>query len=305
MAPSPTLLPLATAAALCAFAANSILCRLALRTEEIDPASFTTIRLVSGALTLWLVMAVAARRGGKSNEPSGGTWISASLLFLYAIAVSFAYVTLNAGVGALILFGAVQLTMILRGQMLGERLPLLAWLGLSAAIGGLVVLVAPGIAMPDPLGAVLMAVAGISWGFYSLRGRGSKRPMAATAGNFLRAAPLAIAASGIALGWLAPHSSPFGVLLAITSGAVTSGLGYVIWYAALPGLTASRAAAVQLTVPVIAAAVGVVLLGEDLTLRLLVSVVLTLGGVGLVVGIRGRAGKAKAESGTRKAAREG
>lgn len=269
-----------TVVALVAFAANSILCRTALLGHLIDPASFTAIRLASGAVTLFLVVAWRAR----GLPPRAGQWRSAAALFAYALAFSLAYVSLDAGTGALILFGSVQLTMILAGLHAGERPRATEWLGLGLALGGLVVLVRPGLTAPAPLGAGLMAVAGIAWGVYSLRGRGSTSPLQNTAGNFvltLPAAALAMFLGGSTVSW-----APRGVLLAAASGALASGAGYAIWYAALPSLTATRAALVQLSVPVLAAAGGVWLLGEAIPLRLPIAAALVLGGVALAVATR-------------------
>jgi len=264
-----------------AFAANSILCRLALGDSTIDAASFTTIRLVSGAVMLLVVSRLASRNRAID---SGGNWLSAAMLFAYAAAFSFAYISLAAGTGALILFGAVQATMILVALRSGERPHRLEWLGLLMALAGLVYLVLPGLSAPSPAGSALMAVAGIAWGVYSLRGRGVDDPTRATTANFIRAVPFALIVSAIALRGISV--SPRGALLAILSGAVTSGLGYVLWYMAVRGLTATRAAIVQLSVPVIAAAGGVVFLAEDVSPRLVVSTVMILGGVGLSVTAR-------------------
>lgn len=264
-----------TALAMLAFAANSLLCRMALQPGLLDPASCISLRLVSGALMLWLLLRV---RGARRH---GGDWSSALALFAYAAAFTFAYVSLPVGTGALLLFGAVQVTMLVAGYRRGERQGPAQALGLAAALAGLVYLVLPGLAAPDPLGAALMAAAGIAWGVYSLRGRGAGDPLAATAGNFLLAVPLALLFSLLFLPRL--HVTPLGALYALTSGAVTSGLGYVIWYAALKGLTATRAAIVQLSVPVIAAFGGVLVLYEAVTPRLLVSSCAVLGGVALAI----------------------
>jgi drug/metabolite transporter (DMT)-like permease len=268
-----------TGLALIAFAMNSVLCRLALGGATIDAASFSTIRLLSGAVALLLITAVF-RKGKRSNR-LGGNWASAALLFLYAIAFSFAYISLSAGTGALILFGSVQATMIIAALLSGERPHLLEWAGLFVAIGGLVYLVSPGLTAPPLLRSILMAIAGISWGFYSLRGRGTRDPLAETANNFIRSLPFVIAVSLVTLAHL--HISARGVLYAVLSGALASGVGYVIWYAALKGLTATRAATVQLTVPVLAALGGVVLLSEKVSLRLLLAAILILGGIGLAL----------------------
>ncbi|MCO5297294.1 MAG: DMT family transporter [Fimbriimonadaceae bacterium] len=278
---SPRTLAL-VALTLVAFASNSLLCRLALRDGAIDWASFTSIRLASGAVALWILVAVPRRRSPLAE----GSARMAGALVLYAVAFSFAYLELNAGTGALVLFGAVQATMIAAGIVGGERPTAWEWLGLAGAVGGLVYLVSPGLEAPDPLGAASMAMAGVAWGFYSLWGRGVPQPGAATAGNFVRAAPFGL----IPLALLARqlHVTSEGVLLAAVSGAFTSGVGYVIWYQALRGLTATRAAVVQLAVPIVAAFGGVLLLGESLTWRLGLASVVTLGGVGIAVFGRSR-----------------
>jgi len=272
-----------TTSALVAFAANSVLCRLALGDTAIDATSFSTIRLISGAVALGLVLVATGRRNVARER---GTWLSASMLFLYAIAFSFAYLSLSAGTGALILFGVVQATMILAGLISGERPHILQWLGLVIAVAGLVYLVFPGLAAPSPLGAALMALAGVAWGVYSLRGRKAGDPIAATTHNFLYAVPLALIASLVMRTHI--HLSAKGVLLALVSGALTSGIGYVIWYAALRGLTATRAALVQLVVPALAAVGGVLFLSEAVTIRLFISAVAILGGVILAMSVNGQ-----------------
>lgn len=269
-----------TAAALVGFAANSLLCRMALGPRLVDAATFTWIRIVSGAVALFLLGRMTAPAGDKT-APATGSWASATALFAYAAAFSFAYLRIGAGIGALLLFGAVQATMLAWGLRRGERLRWPEWAGLTAAVAGLVALVRPGLSAPDPVGAVLMVVAGVAWGAYSLRGRGATRPLAATASNFARAVPLACALSIALLG--SAHADLRGALLAATSGALTSGVGYCLWYAALAGLTATQAAVVQLSVPVLAAAGGVALLGEMLTPRLAACGALILGGVALAV----------------------
>jgi drug/metabolite transporter (DMT)-like permease len=269
-----------TALAMAAFAANSLLCRAALRDAHIDPATFGAVRVTSGALVLALAMRVRAR------PTAAADWRAAAMLFTYVAAFSFAYLTLPAGMGALILFGAVQLTMFAVGLGRGERFAPRGWAGLALAVAGFVVLVLPGVAAPPAAGAALMAVAGIAWGAYSLRGRGVPDPLAATASNFVRAMPLALAL-GLAFVGRA-HADVAGILLAIASGALTSGLGYVIWYAALRGLSALQAASVQLSVPVIAACAGTLWLDEAFTTRLLVAVVAILGGIALVLTDRAR-----------------
>jgi len=274
-----------TTTTMVAFAANSILCRLALGDAAIDAASFTTLRLASGAIMLLVVSGLASR--GKATNDSGD-WGSAVILFVYAIAFSYAYVNLAAGVGALILFGSVQATMILVAVARGERPHGLEWLGLVAALSGLVYLVLPGWSAPSLSGSSLMAASGIAWGLYSLRGRRAANPTQAITGSFVRALPLALIVSAIAFRGIS--LSPRGVVLAIVSGALTSGLGYILWYIALKGLTATRAAIVQLTVPVIAAAGGVLFLAEDISVRLIVSSILILGGVALSVSVRSSSG---------------
>ena len=269
-----------TALAMAAFAANSLLCRVALRDGHVDPASFGVIRVTAGAL----VLAVALRL--RSRPAATPDWRAAVMLFAYVAAFSFAYLTLSAGTDALILFGAVQLTMFAVGLAGGERFAPAGWAGLALAAAGFVVLVLPGVAAPPLAGAARLAVAGAAWGAYSLRGRGVPDPLAATASNFLRALPLALLL-GVAFGARA-HADAAGIALAIASGALTSGLGYVIWYAALRGLSALQAASVQLSVPVIAACGGTLWLDEPFTPRLAVAVVAILGGIGLVLTDRAR-----------------
>ncbi|MEK6237405.1 MAG: DMT family transporter [Planctomycetales bacterium] len=271
-----------TLLALVAFAANSLLCRAALNGNLIDPASFTTIRLVSGAFIL-LPLARLVAEAETSEEPQGG-WRPGFALFAYAASFSLAYVSLTAGTGAIILFGSVQATMISAGIRSGEKLGLAQSVGFVAALGGLIYLVLPGISAPDPLGALLMCVSGIAWGAYSILGRGVSRPVSATAANFARAVVPAVILIVIAIPWI--QARPAGVALAVLSGAVTSGMGYVLWYKALPKLTATQASGVQLTVPVIAALGGVVFLSERISLRLILATSLILGGVALVMARR-------------------
>lgn len=279
--PQGTVTAALTALALIAFAANSVFCRLALAEPIIDPASYTAVRLITGAVALWMI---AAFRRKESFRKSGGSWISAAMLFLYAVTFSFAYISLSAGTGALILFAAVQITMIAVGLYTGERPAILEWLGLSVAIAGLIYLVSPGVTAPSAAGSVLMATAGIAWGIYSLRGRGASDPVRVTTDNFLRTVPLVV---GLILVWLSTLTiTPMGFLWAALSGSITSGAGYVLWYAALPHLTATRAATVQLAVPVLAAVGGVAVLSEAISLRLVISAVVILGGVGLAVSRR-------------------
>ncbi len=271
---------LLTAVAMLAFAANSLLCRLALGAGSIDAASFTSVRIISGATALGLIMAMLRRGGGRPSAD----WRAVVALFAYMAFFSFAYLSLSAGTGALILFGAVQLTMFIFALRAGEHFTLLSWGGLSLAIAGLIYLVSPGVTAPDAFGAVLMAIAGIAWGFYSLLGRGAADPLVASAGNFIYSVPLAVIVS--LFFWRDFSVSSTGLALAIASGALASGCGYVVWYAALSGLTATRAATVQLSVPVIAAFCGVVLLSEQVTPRLLIASAVTLGGVAIVLSQR-------------------
>jgi drug/metabolite transporter (DMT)-like permease len=266
-----------TAFALIAFAANSVLCRLALGEGLIDAASFSTVRLVAGALVLLLV-----RVAGKTDRAAeSGNWTSAFMLFLYAVTFSFAYISLNTGTGALILFAAVQATMITFAICKGERPGIVGILGLFIALAGLTYLVFPGLTAPSPAGAVLMALAGVSWGIYSLRGRGSVSPLAVTTDHFLRSTPFVILISLIFFQSL--HVTVAGAYLAVLSGGLTSAIGYVIWYAALRDHSATRAALVQLLVPLLAALGGVGLLDEPLTLRLVFSSFMIIGGVALAL----------------------
>ena len=271
-----------TLLAVIAFAGNSLLCRLALKQTGIDAASFTFIRIVSGAVVLWLIVRL---RGGTRSAP--GNWSSALALFAYAACFSFAYARLSAATGALLLFGAVQATMIGYGLWGGERLRPWQVAGLLCAFAGLIGLLLPGLSAPPLDGAVLMLGSGIAWGIYSLRGKGVGDPIGVTAGNFLRAVPLAAGLSIAMLPWASLDSA--GFWYAILSGALTSGVGYVIWYAALRGLNATTAATVQLSVPVIAAAGGIMLLGESITPRLLIASAAILGGVALVILTKPRA----------------
>ena len=287
-----------TAAALVAFAANSLLCRAALAPRLIDPVSFTSIRIASGALTLLVLTKVLPSRG---PAPSGasGNWISAAALFAYAIAFSLAYVRIGAGVGALVLFGMVQITMVGWGLFTGERPRPGEWMGLGIAVLGLAVFMLPGAHAPDPSGTALMIVAGVAWGIYSLRGRKSSRPLLTTADNFLRAVPFALAVSAIALtanpaSFGAASWTPRGAAFAGASGAIASGLGYCLWYLALPRHSATRAALVQLLVPIIAAFGAVLVLGEGITLRLLGGGGVVVAGVATAIGAKAIRTKAAA-----------
>ena len=266
-----------------AFASNSLLCRLALKQTAIDAASFTFIRILSGAVALGLITNartwLTVDRSVSSSRH--GTWFSALALFIYAGAFSFAYMDLSAGTGALLLFGAVQATMILWGLHKGERLDPIQILGFVAAVTGLVVLIFPGLTAPPLFGSILMVGAGVAWGIYSLRGKARRDPVASTAGNFLRAVPFAAAVSIILLSRARVDEA--GIFYAVVSGAITSGLAYVVWYSALRGLKATSAATVQLSVPVLAAAGGIMLLHEPVTLRYVLASLAVLGGIFLVV----------------------
>lgn len=263
-----------TTLAMIAFAGNSLLCRMAFLHSRIDAASFTSIRLLSGALVLWAIVCVKGDKVG-----AAGSWTSALALFAYAAAFSFAYVSLSAATGALLLFGAVQTTMIGVGFWQGERFKGRQLAGLLLAIGGLLALLLPGLSAPPMLPALLMLGAGISWGVYSLRGKNATNPVQITAGNFIRAVPLAAALS-LAIS----HRSVdgLGIVYSVASGALASAVGYAIWYTALRGLKATTAATVQLSVPVIAALGGVAFLGESITPRLLITSAAILGGIALI-----------------------
>lgn len=274
--------PALTLLALLAFAGNSLLCREALGRESIDPVLFSLVRLASGALVL--SMLVRLRRSGPRK--GGGSWSAAIALFLYALPFSLAYVSLEAGSGALLLFGAVQITMLTVALRSGERLTPLQWCGFGIALLGLLYLMLPGATAPAALGSLSMIVAGVAWGVYSLRGRGSDDPLGETAGNFLRALPLALLTAVIAHRSLVAESR--GIVLAVLSGALTSGVGYALWYAVLPRLAASSAAVLQLCVPLLAALGGVLLLGEPITSRLAIASVAILGGVRLSLTRRAR-----------------
>jgi len=269
--------------AMAAFAGNSLLCRMALKNTAIDAASFTAVRLVSGACMLWLL--VRLQRGTDAAQGKGD-WLSASALFAYAAGFSFAYISMSAATGALLLFGSVQATMILYGIGKGERLHGRQLLGLAVALAGLVALLLPGLATPSLSGALSMLGAGIAWGVYSLRGkrqpaRGQGHPTAVTAGNFMRTVPMALVLALVMIDQLTLDSN--GLVLAVLSGALASGIGYAVWYHVLPALKATHAATVQLSVPVIAALGGALFLGEALTLPLLLSSCAILGGIALLI----------------------
>ena len=269
-----------TTLAMFAFAANSLLCRAALKDTDIDPASFTSVRLLSGAIALYIL---AQWQAGPTTgiRKVAGNWTSALLLFTYAAGFSFAYIHLSAATGALLLFAAVQVTMIGYGVYRGERLTPRQMAGILTALAGLVYLLSPGLTAPQPMGSVLMIAAGVAWGAYSLRARGTDDPIGVTTGNFLRAVPLTLLLSLLFMESIALDSG--GLSYAIASGALASGVGYAIWYAVLPWISASNAATIQLSVPVIATFAGALLLAEPVTLRLLIASLTILGGVALVI----------------------
>jgi drug/metabolite transporter (DMT)-like permease len=283
-----------TSAALFAFAANSLLCRAALAPRLIDPASFTSIRIVSGAVTLLVLTKLLPSRAD-AGSGARGSWMSALALFAYAIAFSLAYVRIGAGVGALVLFGTVQITMVSWGLFKGERPKLGEWIGLGIAVLGLAVFMLPGAHAPDPLGTGLMLVAGIAWGAYSLRGRTSSRPLLTTADNFMRAVPFALVASVVAVGgsaigvWGDASFAGRGAALAVASGALASGIGYCLWYLALPRHSATRAALIQLLVPIMAAFGAVLILGEAISLRLVAGGGIVVAGVAMAIFARAAA----------------
>jgi drug/metabolite transporter (DMT)-like permease len=267
-----------TGLALIAFAANSVLCRLALGENAIDASSFTVIRLLSGAIVL---LAIIKFSSTNTESATKGSYSASLMLFIYAIAFSYAYITLETGTGALILFGSVQITMILLSLISGNRLHISEWLGVIISFAGFVYLILPGVTTPSVTGFLLMTVAGIAWGIYTLKGRGSTNPLMDTAYNFLRTVPLVIILAIVTINH--SHYSTSGILLAVISGGIASGIGYAIWYSALGGLSATQAAVVQLSVPVIAASGGVIFVSEPITLRLIISAALILGGILLVV----------------------
>jgi drug/metabolite transporter (DMT)-like permease len=273
---SPFRIASLTVLAMLAFAGNSLLCRVALRDTVIDAGSFTAIRLASGALILATIMTLRGKR-----PASGGSWAAALMLFAYAAFFSFAYRQLTAATGALLLFGAVQTGMLSWALLKGARLMALQVVGLALAIGGLVYMLLPGLAAPPPLGAALMLAAGVSWAVYSLLGRRGGDATANTAGNFVRSVPFAAA---LALAMNAQTSlDTTGVLYAVASGAITSGLGYVVWYAVLPAFSTAAAAVIQLSVPAIAAAGGIALLGEPLSSRMVIASAAILGGIAMTI----------------------
>lgn len=264
--------------ALLAFAGNSVLCRLALGQNIIDAASFTVIRLLSGIIILITLMTISQKSG---ETHSKGNWLATSMLFLYAAAFSFGYISLDTGTGALILFGTVQITMIIASVMLGNRLYFSDWLGLFIAFSGFIYLVIPTLTTPSLTGVILMAISGIAWGGYTLLGISSKNPLSDTTYNFLRTLPFVLVL--LVFTFKGSNLTSEGILLAVLSGAIASGLGYFIWYVALRGLSVTQAAVVQLFVPVIAAIGGVMFTSEQITLRLVESSILVLGGVLIVI----------------------
>ena len=270
-----------TAFALIAFAANSVFNRLALGSNAIDASSYVGIRLVSGAATLWLLNILSKGAFNFGDKPFldnlKPSFLSAFYLFAYGIAFSFAYRSLNSGMGAFILFGTVQTTMLSMAVLKGERPHISEWFGLVVALGGLVYLVFPGLSAPDPLGAVLMLIAGVAWAFYTLRGRGVKDPLETTALNFICSVPMVLAVNLFMMQQI--HFSTEGVVYALISGAVTSGMGYAIWYTALRGLTTTQAALLQLLVPILAALGGVIFLSENITMRLVSAGAMIIAGV--------------------------
>lgn len=269
---------LLTGLALIAFAANSVLCRLALGNEAIDAASFTVIRLLSGTVVLLIIIGATRNIKGTSEK---GSWSASFMLFLYAITFSYAYISLDTGTGALILFGSVQITMILLSLLSGTRLHFTEWAGMTVAFTGFVYLVLPGVTTPSTIGFLLMTIAGITWGIYTLKGRGSKSPLMDTAYNFLRTTPLVVLLVILTINNV--NYSSEGILLALLSGGITSGIGYTIWYIALGGLSSTQAAVLQLLVPVIAALGGVIFVSEAITSRLIISATMVLGGILMVV----------------------
>lgn len=269
---------LLTLIALIAFAGNSVLCRLALYDDVIDPVSFTSLRLLSGIIFLFLLFSLQSR---DKIYLKGGSWTSSFYLFIYALSFSFAYISLDTGTGALILFAFVQVTMIITGLVKGQRLIFLEWLGLCLAFIGLTLLLLPGASAPPLLGFTLMAISGIAWGFYTLAGQGSQNPLNQTLNNFVKTLPFVLVLCSLAYEHI--QLSEKGIILAVVSGALTSGLGYAIWYAALKNLSITNAAIIQLSVPIISAFGGVIFLDEIISKRLIICSILVLGGVLLVI----------------------
>lgn len=283
-----------TGLALLAFAANSVLCRLALGEHTIDAAGFSLIRLLSGSVVLVFLLTLQHQFKKNSDQKitnqttsilsknnAKGSWFAALMLFVYAVCFSFAYLSLKTGTGALILFGAVQITMIVHSLFLGNKLVITEWLGVLLAFAGFIYLMLPGASVPPFYGMLLMTLSGIAWGFYTLKGRTSTAPLQDTAYNFLRTIPfvfvlLIIYAKNLTI-------TPTGVVLALLSGGIASAIGYTLWYMALTGLSVTQAAVVQLLVPVIAALGGIIFVLEPITFRLVLSSLMILGGILLVV----------------------
>ncbi|WP_269750715.1 DMT family transporter [Salinimonas iocasae] len=269
-----------TAVAMLAFAANSLLCRMALVSTSVSPATFSAVRLVSGAVFLALLISLTRQKQGMQ-----GSWKGALYLFIYAAAFSFAYVAMNTGTGALLLFGAVQITMLIQALRKGETFSLPQWTGFSMAVAGLLILFLPGATVPPLIPALLMLCAGVAWGAYSLIGKSASRPLLMTTGNFVRCVPLSLLLLPFGI---TDSFSANGIILAVLSGALASGAGYAIWYSALPALSASLAATVQLSVPVLAMIMGWLILDERLTAQMLIAAAVTLSGVGLVIYFRAK-----------------
>lgn len=263
-----------TALALIAFAANSVLCKYALGNNAIDAFSFTNIRLLSGAIVLFLLLKI---NKNNSQASSKGSWISSAMLFIYALCFSYAYRTLDTGTGALILFGAVQITIILQSIISGNKLRLFEWIGILISFFGFIYLISPGVTAPSLIGFILMTISGVAWGIYTVKGQTSKNPLADTTYNFIKTLPFLIITYLIAMN--NSYYSLQGILLAIVSGGITSGIGYTIWYMAIRKLTPVQTAVVQLLVPLIAAFGGVLFISEIISIRLVISSVLILGGV--------------------------
>jgi drug/metabolite transporter (DMT)-like permease len=269
---------LLTGLALIAFAANSVLCRLALGNGAIDASSFTGIRLLAGAIALFTILSI---KGSNKGASSKGSWTASLSLFLYAITFSYAYLSVDTGTGALILFGSVQITMIMLSLISGTRLHLIEWSGVILAFTGFIYLILPNITTPSITGFILMTVSGVSWGIYTLKGRSSKNPLMDTTYNFLRTIPFIALLAVFTLQNM--NYSTEGIVLALISGAITSGAGYTIWYIALGGLSSTQAAVIQLSVPVIAAIGGVIFVSEVITMRLVISAAIVLSGILMVV----------------------
>ena len=271
-----------TGLALIAFAANSVLCRLALGESAIDASTFTIVRLLAGAIVLTVIMSISKiKSNSNTNSSTKGSWPASIALFIYALTFSFAYVTLDTATGALILFGSVQIAMILMSIFSGNRLHISEWFGMAIAFTGFVYLILPGVTTPSVIGFLLMTVSGIAWGIYTLKGRGSKNPIMDTAFNFLRTMPFVIILAIVTFKYA--HYSSEGILLAVLSGSIASGIGYMIWYSALSGLSVTQAAVLQLLVPVIAAVGGIIFFSESISFRLTVSSAMILGGILMVV----------------------